>query len=40
MKLATYRVKPKSKVDLGDWDPDDTRIVGEKMVKPGSGWQR
>ena len=30
MKLATYRVKPKSRVDLGDWDPDDTRVVGEK----------
>jgi PPK2 family polyphosphate:nucleotide phosphotransferase len=30
MKLTTYRVKPKSKVDLGDWDPGDTRVVGEK----------
>jgi len=30
MKLATYRVKSKSRVDLGDWDPDDTRVVGEK----------
>jgi len=30
MKLSTYRVKSKSRVDLGDWDPDDTRVVGEK----------
>ena len=30
MKLAAYRVKSKSRVDLGDWDPDDTRAVGEK----------
>jgi PPK2 family polyphosphate:nucleotide phosphotransferase len=30
MKLAGYRVKPGSKVDLGQWDPDDTRVVGGK----------
>jgi len=30
MKLAGYRIKPGAKVDLGQWDPDDTRVVGGK----------
>jgi len=30
MKLSGYRVKPGAKVDLGQWDPDDTRVVGGK----------
>lgn len=30
MRLSGYRVKQGAKVDLGRWDPDDTRIVGRK----------
>lgn len=30
MKHTSYRIKSGSRVDLGDWDPDDTRAVGEK----------